>query len=185
MRDWVKNLTSPGVRERVSGMPASPNGASSFHLWWDLPFGERLTAASVTLEVTRRPDLDRLVFFALQVAFIKPGGGGAHLGLQHHPLFPAQSAANWGGYDPAGEKLTGLPSSLPSQQDDPATRDFHWDGNRPYQLAIERVSEDDAVEHAWRGSIIDLATGQQTVDSSLSGLSQTRPARGAACLRSH
>lgn len=163
MRDWVKSLTSPGVRERVSGMPASANGASSFHLWWDLPYGERLTAASVTLEVTRRPDLDRLVFFALQVAFVKPGGGGAHLGLQHHPMYPSQSAVNWGGYDPSGELLGGELSTLSSRQDNPATRDFLWDGNRPYQLSIERVSDDDAVEHRWRGTIIDLATGQQTV----------------------
>lgn len=171
MRDWVKNLMSPGVRERVSGSPASATGASSFHLWWDVPFGGRLTAASVTLQVTRRPDLDRLVFFALQVAFVKPGGGGAHLGLQHHPGFSAQSAANWGGYAPDGTHLTGSASMLPSERDDPNTRDFPWLADRPYQLSVERVDdvEEDPADGptaepiAWRGSITDLITGERTV----------------------
>lgn len=168
MRDWVKNLMSPGVRERVSGTPESATGASSFHLWWDVRFGERLTAASVTLQVTRRPDLDRLVFFAMQVAFVKPGGGGAHIGLQHHPQFPAQSAANWGGYDPDGEVLRGSHSSLPSTPDDPNTRDYAWVADRPYQLAVERADHDEPVGGsadlvAWRGTITDLVSGEQTV----------------------
>lgn len=165
MRDWVKNLVSPGVRERVSGSPASASGASSFHLWWDVPYGERLTAASVTLQVTRRPDLDRLVFFALQVAFVKPGSGGAHLGLQHHPAFPGQSAVNWGGYDPDGDHLTGSASPLPSTRDDPNTRDFPWYADRPYQLAIERLEDDGAEAEIsrWRGTVTDLVSGEQAV----------------------
>lgn len=179
MRDWVKNLMSPGVRERVSGSPASATGASSFHLWWDVPFSGRLTAASVTLQVTRRPDLDRLVFFALQVAFVKPGGGGAHLGIQHHPGFTGQSAANWGGYAPDGAHLTGSESTLPSERNDPNTRDFPWLADRPYQLTVERVDpggdesddasgegpgDDTAAELiTWRGSITDLVTGERTV----------------------
>ncbi len=162
MRDWVRNLMSPGVRERVSGAPASATGASSFHLWWDLPFGERLTAASVTLDVSRRPDLDRLVFFALQVAFIKPNAGGAHLGLQHHPGFPRQSAVNWGGYDAAGTILEGSNSALPSAQDDPNTRDFPWVGGRPYQLTVERIGNEpfDGARFPWRGTVADLVTGE-------------------------
>ena len=163
MRDWVANLMSPGVRERVSGAPASSSGASSFHLWWDVPFGERLTAASVTLDVSRRPDLDRLVFFALQVAFIKPGGGGAHLGLQHHPDFPGHSAANWGGYDPQGGLLDGSPSELPSVRNDDNTRDFSWRAGTLYQLVIERATDEDAPIHRWRGSITDLSTGRTSV----------------------
>lgn len=164
MRDWVKNLLSPGVRERVSGSPASSTGASSFHLWWDVPFGDRLTAASVTLQVTRRPDLDRLVFFALQVGFVKPEGGGAHIGVQHHPAFPGQSAANWGGYDPSGELLGGTASPLASAQDDPNTRDYPWVADRPYQLSVERVEPiaDDLGLIAWRGTITDLVTGDHT-----------------------
>jgi hypothetical protein len=163
MREWVRNLMSPGVRERVSGTPASANGASSFHLWWDLPYGERLTSASVTLEVTRRPDLDRLVFFAMQVAFIKPAGGGAHLGLQHHPGFPMQSAANWGGYDQHGDLLVGTESPLPSFQGDPNTRDYPWVDGRPYQLTVARMSDGgDANGYLWRGSVTDLVTGEQS-----------------------
>ncbi len=170
MRDWVKNLMSPGVRERVSGTPASASGASSFHLWWDVPFGERLTAASVTLEITRRPDLDRLVFFALQVAFIRPAAGGGHLGLQHHPAFPGQSAINWGGYDADGAILTGSESALPSRQGDPNTRDFRWEANRPYQLMVERIGPEveDRSPVAWRGTVTDLVDGTQTIVRDLS-----------------
>lgn len=162
MRDWVSNLMSPGVRERVSGAPASSSGASSFHLWWDVPFGERLTSASVTLEVTRRPDLDRLVFFALQVAFIKPGGGGAHIGLQHHPDFPKQSAVNWGGYDPHGGHLDGSLSLLPSVKDDPNTRDYEWSTGRPYQLIVDRLTDEETEIHRWRASVTDLRSGEAT-----------------------
>lgn len=153
---------SPGVRERVSGTPESANGASSFHLWWDIPFGERLTAASVTLEVTRRPDLDRLVFFAMQVAFTRPGGGGAHIGLQHHPGFPAQSAVNWGGYDTSGGLLLGSESSLSSVQDDNNTRDFPWTDARPYQLSVERIGEELRDVYPWRGIVTDLVSGEST-----------------------
>lgn len=163
MRDWVRNLTSPGVRERVSGAPASANGASSFHLWWDLPYGERLTAASVTLNVTRRPDLDRLVFFAMQVGFIKPGGGAAHIGLQHNPRYPSQSAVNWGGYDPSDEIIEGTEPLLPSTGGDEGTRDFLWEGDHPYQLSVERASDEDATVHLWRGTVTDLRTGYRTV----------------------
>ncbi len=162
MRNWVRSLFSPGVRDRVAGPPTSRNGASSFHLWWDLPFGERLTSASVTLEITRRPDLDRLVFFALQVAFVKPGGGGAHLGLQHHPGFPGRSAVNWGGYEPDGKILRGSTSTLPSNQDDVATRDFPWRPGVPYRLEIVRGGTRSDGFFVWRGTVTDLETGRFT-----------------------
>jgi hypothetical protein len=150
---------SPGLRERVSGPPTSANGASSFHLWWDVPHGERLTSASVTLDVARQPDLDRLVFFALQIAFVKPNGGGAHLGLQHHPAFPDRSAINWGGYAPQGGLLDGTESPLPSFDDDENTRDYLWLPGRPYQLTIDRATDDDADMHRWRGTCTDLVSG--------------------------
>lgn len=162
MRDWVRNLLSPGIRDRVAGTPASPNGASSFHLWWDLPFGDRLKAASVTLEITRRPDLDRLVFFALQVAFIKPGGGGGHLGLQHHPGFPGRSAVNWGGYDPHGGLLDGSDSPLPSKANDTNTRDFPWEAGVPYQLTIARGGQREDGWFPWEGSVTNLHSGHTT-----------------------
>ncbi len=162
MQNWVKSLFSPEVRERVAGPPSSGNGASSFHLWWDIPFGDRLNGVSVTLEIDRRPDLDRLVFFAIQVAFIKPGGGGAHLGLQHHPGYPERSAVNWGGYDPHGGLLEGSRSSLPSSQDDPNTRDFLWEAGVPYRLEITRVEERSDGFFTWRGSVTDTTTGRVT-----------------------
>jgi len=163
MREWVRNLMSPGLRERVSGAPTSANGASSFHLWWDVPYGERFTSASITLDVARQPDLDRLVFFAIQVAFVKPGGGGAHLGLQHHPAFPDRSAVNWGGYDPHGALLEGTESPLPSVDDDPNTRDYLWSPGRPYQLTIDRATDADADIHRWRGTCTDLISGESVV----------------------
>jgi len=151
---------------RVSGDPQSGNGASSFHLWWEVPFGERLTSVAATLEIVDPPTVDRLVFWALQVSFVKPGGGGAHLGLQHHPRFPASSAANWGGYAPPedGGLLEGSPSPLPSTPNDPNTRDFLWYPNRPYRLLIDRAPDPaPAGLFAWRGSIEDLHTGEVSV----------------------
>jgi len=147
---------SPGVRERVAGAPESPNGASSFHLWWDAPFGDRLTSVSVTLKVTQRPDSDWLVFCALQVAFVKPGGGGGHLGLQHHPDFPGRSAVNWGGYDPHGGLLDGSASSLPSVADDVNTRNFRWEAGVPYELTINRGDQRSDGWFRWQGSVTDL-----------------------------
>jgi len=83
--DWLFGSSADALR--VSGEPQSANGASSFHLWWEIPPGERLTEIAATLEVIEAPSIERLVFWALQVSFVEPGGGGAHLGLQHHPTF--------------------------------------------------------------------------------------------------
>jgi hypothetical protein len=163
MDTWMKRFWSRDRPTRESGLPPSGNGASSFHLWWDLPVGDRYTAASVTLEVVKRPDIQRLVFFALQVAFIKPGGGGAHLGLQHNPRFPSASAANWGGYDPHGGLLQGTESPLPSTPNDVNTRDFAWREGVAYQLAITRGEERGDGWRAWEGTITDLATGEETL----------------------
>ena len=148
---------------RESGLPSSGNGASSFHLWWDLPAGERYTAASVTLVVTERPDVNRLVFVALQVAFINPRGGGAHLGLQHNPRFPYGSAANWGGYDSHGGLLKGTESPLPSTRNDVNTRDFAWHQGVAYRLAVARGAERGDGWYAWEGTITDLGSGEETV----------------------
>ena len=164
---WLDRLLGRGgTSMRVAGEPPSGNGASSFHLWWEVPFGERLKEVGATLEVLDPPEIDRLYFWALQVSFIKPDGGGAHLGLQHHPRFPAQSAANWGGYAPpdVGGLLTGSTSPLPSTPNDVNTRDFLWYPNRPYRLTIGR-SPDAAPSgfHAWRGTIEDLHAEDFTV----------------------
>jgi hypothetical protein len=163
MDNWMKKFWSRERPERLTGLPQSGNGASSFHLWWDLPVGDRYTATSVTLEVTKRPDVDRLVFFALQVAFINPGGGGAHLGLQHNPRFPLNSAANWGGYDPHGGLLKGTESPLPSTRNDANTRDFAWQEGVAYQLGITRGEERGDGWRAWEGTITDLGSGEETL----------------------
>ena len=65
------------VRDR--GLPPSPNGASSFHIWWSLP-DTGLASVSAVLEVLSPPAAERLAFFALQASFWSPAGceGGAH-----------------------------------------------------------------------------------------------------------
>ena len=164
---WFDRLFGRSVDAlRVSGEPQSGNGASSFHLWWEVPSRARFTEIAASLEVVDEPTVSRLVFWALQVSFVSPGGGGAHLGLQHHPNFPAASSANWGGYAPPDEGglLDGSPSPLPSTPNDPNTRDFLWLPQRPYRLAISR-SPDAAPAgfFAWRGTIEDLHTGEISV----------------------
>lgn len=164
---WLNRLFGRGGDAlRVAGEPPSGNGASSFHLWWELPSGELLTEVAATLEVVDEPIVNRLVFWALQVSFVKPSGGGAHLGLQHHPNFPAASSANWGGYSPLGDGglLDGSPSPLPSTPNDPNTRDFLWLPQRRYRLVIKR-SPDPAPSgfFAWRGTIEDLHSGEVAV----------------------
>lgn len=163
MRDWVRNLLSPRVGERVAGAPTSASGASSFFLWWDLPYGERLIEVTVTLEVVRRPEIDRLVTFAIQGALVKPDGGSCHLGLQHHPRFPDRSSVNWAGYAANGDPLDSTIPGLPSATDDLAIRDFPWRQGVPYQLTIERGDERVDGRFPWTGSITDVVTGQREV----------------------
>lgn len=163
---WARRLFGAGQGPRVSGDPRSSNGASSMHLWWELPDGQRLTSVRATIEILEPPLVDRLYFWALQVAFAKPDGGAAHLGLQHNRRHPEARAANFGGYSPQSEGglLDGIESPLPSTPNDPNTRDFDWEPKRRYRLSIERVSDAaPAGFHAWRGAIEDLETGRFTV----------------------
>ena len=143
-------------RARTGGFPPSGNGASSFHLFWQLPTGEGLVEAAVTLEVLTPPAVEHLYFWALQVAF--PGEGAAHLGLQWNHRHPGFGAVNWGGYGAGGSLLTGTESTLPSTPDDPNTRDYAWEPGRPYRLGVRR-----AAEGGWRGEVTDVATGNTTV----------------------
>jgi len=53
------------ARPRLTGRPTSPNGASSFHLIWEVPTGEELVEASVSLVVPVLPSVPRLYFWAL------------------------------------------------------------------------------------------------------------------------
>lgn len=151
---------------RTVGDPTSSNRASSFHLWWDVTTREKLIGASVILEIIEEPQVPRLHFWALQASFADPGGGGAHLGLQFHPEYPASRAVNWGGYAPAAEggQLQGSVSLLPSTLRNDNTRDFPWQGGRTYRLVIARSSTPAPREgfQAWSGAVIDLESGERT-----------------------
>ena len=151
-------------RLRDHGEPRSPNGASSMHLWWELP--GRLVEVAATLEVVMPPAVPRLYFWALQVSFDdgRRHRGGAHLGLQAHPAHPGGTAVNWGGYRAAGDgggELAGSTSPLTSATDNPNTRDFPWVAHRPYRLRI--FAPDHRVPQRWRGDVTDLVTATATV----------------------
>jgi hypothetical protein len=143
-------------RERTSGDPPSANGASSFHLRWELPPAvprAGLREVSVTLEVVSPPEVPRLYFWALQADFADRAGrraGGAHLGLQWHPQHPGSTAVNWGGYGPDGRELGGSDSGLPSALRNVNTRDMRWSPRHPYRLTIARHGDERPV---WRGSV--------------------------------
>jgi hypothetical protein len=145
-------------RARIRGEPRSANGASSLHLWWELPGAYREVA--VTLEILLPPTVPRLYFWALQVSFTdgRRVAGGAHLGLQSHPRHPGGTAVNWGGYRSGGGELEGSVSSLPSALDNRNTRDYPWVPGRPYRLRVAP-----STDQGWRGSVTDLATGRETV----------------------
>src|SRR2546430_14456397 len=148
-------------RARTRGFPQSGNGASSFHLGWQLPPGAgHLVSASVTLEVLTPPVVDHLYFWALQVVF--PGAGAAHLGLQWNHRHPGFGAVNWGGYAADGSLLAGTESPLPSTPDDPNTRDYPWQPGRPYKLGVHPTDE-----AASRGGVTDLAAGDATAGRGL------------------
>jgi hypothetical protein len=144
---------------RTEGRPPSANGASSFHLMWDIPGGRPIVEVGATIVVTELPSVDRLYFWALQVGFMVGGRtvGGAHLGLQFHPAYPNKTAANWGGYDEFGSELSGSVSPLPSTLGNANTRDYEWEADKPYRLRIHR-----SPDRGWRGSITDLSTGVTT-----------------------
>jgi hypothetical protein len=123
----------------VTGRPPSANGASSFHLQWEVPTDEELVEASATLAVPALPEVPHLYFWALQVSFCD--GGGAHLGLQWGADPPKRLRhVNWGGYGPSGAELSGGTSNLPSSFANPNTRDYDWEPGRPYRLRISRAA---------------------------------------------
>lgn len=155
------------ARERISGEPGSPNGASSFHLIWSMP-PVPLRSVSATLEVLEAPAARRLYFWALQVSFgsDRQLRGAAHLGLQWNPKHPDSTAVNWGGYGPTGATrslLQGSQSPLPSVRDDDNTRDFAWKPGHRYRLSIGPGGEAPTGLHAWRGTVTDLESGEVVV----------------------
>ncbi len=151
-RRWLPRANAPGTGEPGKGV-------SSFHLWWLDPPHEPVVEVSVTLEVLELPAVSRLYFWALQATFGDSSRqfGGAHLGLQWNPRYPASRAANWGGYANVGDVtsiLEGTVSPLPSTPNDPNTRDYPWQPGVPYRLRISRS------DVGWRGEITDTSTGQ-------------------------
>jgi hypothetical protein len=118
-------------------------------LVWDVPSGEELVEASVTLVVPALPSVPRLYFWALQVSF--SAGAGAHLGLQWGADPPTRLLhVNWGGYGPSGSELSGETSNLPSSFANPNTRDYDWQAGRPYRLRISREAG------RWAGWVDDI-----------------------------
>jgi hypothetical protein len=153
-------------RQRTWGEPRSGNGASSFHLIWDVP-QIALREVSATLEVLDIPSVRRLYFWALQASFVtgRRIQGGAHLGLQWHPRHPGSTAVNWGGYGPADRgtrELEGSTSPLPSIRKNPNTRDFTWIAGQRYRLHIGPAPDSPEALFAWRGSVTCLDSGEVT-----------------------
>ncbi|MGI9611128.1 MAG: hypothetical protein ACR2NL_12620 [Acidimicrobiia bacterium] len=144
-----------GRPARIAGRPPSGNGASSFHLHWQLPPSAPLIGVQATFEVVHPPQVENLYFWALQASFGdgRRTEGGAHLGLQWNSRHPGRRAANWGGYHHSGRILDGSGSALPSTPNDPNTRDYAWRPHTPYRFRITRVSD------GWRGEIADLTAG--------------------------
>jgi len=151
---------APQSGPRVTGLPASSNGASSFHVNWEMPPDRSIVAVEATLEILVPPVVDRLHFWALQASFVGPEGrlGGAHLGLQWHPSHPGHTAVNWGGYDRNGLILDGTSSDLPSARGNANTRDYAWAPATPYRLRISPGSNDGW----WLGEVTNLVSGETT-----------------------
>ncbi|MDQ2729645.1 MAG: hypothetical protein M3Y91_17680 [Actinomycetota bacterium] len=159
MLRWPRPLLRwprPRHQVRLSGSPPSPNGASSFHLWWQLPSAGVVTEVSAVVEIVTAPAVDSLYFWALQVGFAQEGRsvGAGHTGLQWHPGARG-GAVNWGGYEEAGGELSGTRSVLP-EVDSPNTVVWPWQPGRPYRFTVSR-----GTPGSWRSEVTDLVDGRQ------------------------
>jgi hypothetical protein len=164
---WLRrNVGGGGPRD--AGPPRSPNGASSFHLMWELPSRPgpqpRLVEVSAVLEVLVPPQVRALYFWALQVDLADAAGvwGGGHTGLQWNRRYPGGTAVNWGGYASAelgGAVLPGTESSLPGLSDDLNTLAYPWQSKRRYRIRVHRSPE---IKEAWRSEVTDLESGLST-----------------------
>lgn len=165
---WKRLTSGLTVGERVSGEPHSANGASSFHLVWEMPAAP-LRSVAATLEVLQPPTVRRVYFWALQVSFVTDRrlAGAAHLGLQWNPRHPDSAAVNWGSYGPedAGSTLLrGSDSTLPGSRHDPNTRDFPWRPGRRYRLEVSQApATASGGPPSWRGTVTDLDGGTETL----------------------
>jgi hypothetical protein len=166
-RSLSRAVAAWSARQRTSGEPRSANGASSFHLIWDLP-EVPILEVEATLEVVTLPVVKRLYFWALQVSFAAGPRlqGGAHLGLQWNHRYPESTAVNFGGYGPAerGTRvLEGSTSELPGPRRDPNTRQFAWELGHRYRLSIAPAPESPKGMRAWRGVVEDREAGERQV----------------------
>ncbi len=173
---------------RVAGPPRSSNGASSFHLIWDLPRtpqASRLIEVSATLEIVEPPRVASLYFWALQVDFADEKGrtwGGGHTGLQWNRRFPGGTAANWGGYasqELGGMVLSGSEPDLHAFPGDPNTMAFPWRAGRPYRF---RVYRSPGVPGGWRSEVADLESGEISILRDLMHPAASRARSGASAL---
>ena len=160
--------TVTGGGPRVAGPPRSPNGASSFHLIWEMPrtaAAAKLVEVSAVLEIVEPPRVSSLYFWALQVDFEEDRvtWGGGHTGLQWNRRFPGGTALNWGGYaaqSQGGAVLPGTQPHLFAFPGDPNTMSFAWEPRRPYRLRVFRSPD---VPGGWRADITDLTSGTTTI----------------------
>ena len=168
MRNLLRRIGALlAARERTSGEPHSPNGASSFHLVWTVP-QVPLKSVAATLEVLEPPANKRLHFWALQVSFAGEGRpqGAGHLGLQWNSRHPESTAANWGGYGPPSARrslLSGSESALSSARNDPNTRDYSWKPGHRYRLAIMEADRAPDGLYGWRGTVADLESETEVI----------------------
>lgn len=173
LRSWWQGLDAGGSVLRGSafdgrsGRPPSGNGASSFHLFWDMPPGE-WAAAECDWMIDAAPAVPSLFFWAMQASMVggppgqaDPRPSAGHLGPQWCP--PARRCINWGGYGPGGE-LEGSPSTLPSPDGNPNTREHPWRDGVVHRLRIERAEPLGPSERRrrWTGSVTDTETGVRT-----------------------
>ena len=160
--------TVTGGGPRAAGPPRSSNGASSFHLIWEMPRtaeAARLVEVSAVLEIVAPPRVAALYFWALQVDFEEDGRnwGGGHTGLQWNQRFHESTAVNWGGYaapERGGAVLPGSQPDLYAFPGAPNTMAFDWSPRRAYRL---RVSRSPDISEAWRADITDMESGDTTV----------------------
>jgi hypothetical protein len=157
-------LTRPG--ERAHGRPPSGNGASSFHLFWELPPHQPLREVSATFELLDEPARNELYFWALQTGFADAHGGhgGAHFGFQWNPPYPDKRAVCWGGYANVGGELDGGPTSFPSIDGNRNVCGYPWTTRQRWTWRIRLLNEGESHaptgQRAWRAELDDPNTGE-------------------------
>jgi hypothetical protein len=163
---WRELLGLSPAGDRTRGRPPSGNGASSFHLFWELARHEPLREVSATFELLDEPARDALFFWALQAGFADAGGahGGAHFGFQWNPPYPDKRAVCWGGYASVGGELRGGPTTFPSIDGNPNVCIYRWTTGQRWTWRIRLVTDETATAPAgqstWRAELDDPNSGE-------------------------